>query len=995
MTSTIAPSPSFYQRLQEFLSTTRVGIDFGERAGGIAVVRDNEVLQAETFLDFHEATLEQRRTLRRRRRSRHAKKMRLARLRSWVLRQKLPNGERLPDPYSLMRDPAYMVQPGVYRKKGTDPKTSTSWIELAKRGKTDAAEFVRAVTLIFQKRGYKWDAIDLDEMPASKLKEFLLSARIPANDPTLRDQVRARIECLKSEPGSDEQTQKRKTSPDELEGCLQLACERGMQPARPRVAEHRSVKEADVRDVIEGFARSAGISDNQAARWKKELAGKRGLLNKVLRPARFDNRLKTGCSWCGKATPRKAKFRELAYRAAVNNLRVRDHSGSRPLRNDEKEPFFELWNMREDVPGAHAISERLSKKNCQKEMARQLHDLLTQENPPGRTSLCVDHLRMAANGKSMKDAGIAWQRIALRKAPNPCAERRDARVLHRLEQILFRSGLTGDAAWRFGPVAFINLEIPEPRTDRPAQSTQKERKLEGLKERLVAETNGCIYKVLGGCGGEMGKDHIYPRSRGGPDVQTNLVASCVFHNREKGIRTPFEWLTANNGPWRTFLQYLKGLRIHERKKRILMNETAEYPEGDPSPLARIGARPRQFFVAITKLFNKYRVSAPRLDYRVGQPLVQRIKGSETKFFRLSWFVKPDGAENFPFPRNRSSLFNHAEDAAIVACIPPYTWREQVFCHTAERQSSNGYMKPMPGLATPELAPDWAAYTTNRRSPLVHILGRYRVTWRTKFTNTTFSRDPETVHAPWFCEFKPIKNLERKHLKNIVSPAIRTQIEHIAASLGLMERGNIEEVVARQLARKAAKRSDIQKQLPRAAETIVAEYPIVRRTQVLRTKAGPFAKIVPSDGPARKVEITTPSEGVFIWRERKQNKLTTQISLVRPRPLQRFGIPRVDPAIPAGATVLGELRRHQMIWLKGAPDRPQGFYRVAQCRRKGVTIEMEEAVPAEILGRPGIMLDKIDPDQIPANRSGRVNFTLGKQALVEYFENNKKQNGRAG
>src|SRR5438045_4083171 len=90
--------------VEEFLSTLRLGVDFGEAAGGIALVRCNEILHAETFVDFHNTTLETRRTLRRGRRTRHSKKMRLARLRSWLLRQKLTDGSRLPDPYQIMWD---------------------------------------------------------------------------------------------------------------------------------------------------------------------------------------------------------------------------------------------------------------------------------------------------------------------------------------------------------------------------------------------------------------------------------------------------------------------------------------------------------------------------------------------------------------------------------------------------------------------------------------------------------------------------------------------------------------------------------------------------------------------------------------------------------------------------------------------------------------------------------------------------------------------------
>ena len=987
----IAASPLLQDRIKEFLSTTRMGIDFGEHAGGIAVIRGNEVLHAETFLDFHEASLEQRRMLRRGRRSRHAKKMRLARLRSWVLRQKLPDGRRLPDPYTLMRDPAYMVQPGLYKKTGIDPKTRGSWVEFAKNGKADAAGFVRALTLIFQKRGYKWDAIDLEEMSGSKLKEFLVSARIPSNDATLNGQVRARIEQFKSEPESSNRG-KKKVSAEELEACFQLACERGKQPAQPRVAEHRSVKESDLRAVIDGFVKSAGIPNVEANRWKKELAGERGLLNKVLRPARFDNRLKTGCSWCGKATPRKAKFRELAYRAAVNNLRIKENFRQRSLNDSEKQLFLNWWAEREKAPGADTIAKRLSKMNSQKEMARQLHDLLKNEKPNGRTSLCVDHLKMAAEGKTMKDAGLSWQSVAIRKAPNPCGERRDARVLRRCEQILFRPGQTGEAAWRFGFISFINLEIPEPDTEMAAKGTQKERKLESLRDRLAAETEGCIYKVLGGCSGEMDKDHIFPRSREGPDVQANLVASCVFHNKEKDNRTPFEWLSTSNGHWPFFSNYVKNLHISERKKKILLNETAEYPEGDPSPLARIGGRPRQFVVALTELFERYGVLAPRLDYQIGEPLVQRIKGRETKHFRFSWFVKSSGEENFSFPKNRASLFNHAEDAAILACIPPHTWRDRVLRHTADRPNWNGEMKPRPGLAIPDLAPDWAAYMKERSKPLLRILGFYPVTWKSKFADLTFWREPQK-DTPRLKAYKLVKNIGRKDFRNIASEAMRLQIESIADSVGADNKDSIVEALARKMAGDGSKRSAIEREMPHAEDKLNQEYPKARRVQVSSQKGGTTAVVSPSDGPARKVQIKPASEGVIVWQENVKNKVRTVISVLRPRPLQQFGTPRVDPPIPAGGNVLGQLRRHDIIWLKGEPDRPEGFYRVTKCQAGGVTLQPEEAVPAEVLRRTGIKLDKDTVDELADDENAKVNFTLAKQALVEYFANKRKQNGR--
>ena len=181
--------------------------------------------------------------------------------------------------------------------------------------------FVKALTLIFQKRGYKWDSIALNEMTDSKLKDFLTTARIPNND--LYADVRAQIK-RREDDANGAVRGKSKASPAELLGLLEKARSRQQQP---RQAEHRSVKVAELIEVIEGFGRSAGIPSATLERWQRELCGftskngkeKFGLLNKGLRPARFDNRLRTGCAWCGKPTPRKSEVRHVAYCAAVCN----------------------------------------------------------------------------------------------------------------------------------------------------------------------------------------------------------------------------------------------------------------------------------------------------------------------------------------------------------------------------------------------------------------------------------------------------------------------------------------------------------------------------------------------------------------------------------------------------------------------------------------------------------------------------------------------------
>ncbi len=257
-------NPKLQERINGFLPLVRVGVDFGEGAGGIAVVEGRTILHAETYVDFHETTLEQRRQLRRGRRTRHAKKMRLARLRSWILRQRLPDGSRLPDPYRVMSDPRFHVQPEVFRSPGRHPAGAPSWVALAREGKADVDGFVKALTLIFQKRGYKWDAIELAEMTDSKLKDFLSTARVPTDQ--LRNEIRGQIKRREDDPENPVRG-KNKVSPEELHRLLDEARQR---PRQPRQAEHRDVKAADLGEVIDGFGKSAHLPEALTERPRRD-----------------------------------------------------------------------------------------------------------------------------------------------------------------------------------------------------------------------------------------------------------------------------------------------------------------------------------------------------------------------------------------------------------------------------------------------------------------------------------------------------------------------------------------------------------------------------------------------------------------------------------------------------------------------------------------------------------------------------------------------------
>lgn len=992
--------PRLQEHLATFLPSIRLGIDFGESAGGIALVRENEILHAETYVDFHNSDLEQRRQLRRGRRTRRAKKMRLARLRSWVLRQKLPDGTRLPDPYVVMRDPKFHVQPGVFKTKtpGRDSATVPSWIDLAKQGKVNASGFVRALTLIFQKRGFKWDAIELAKMTDEKMKDFLKTARVPSDN--LAGDIREEIQRRRQDPDSSVRG-KKKVSPDELLALLEQARERRPQP---RVAEHRSVKEADLRSAVEGFGNSINLTKATIQRWQRELSG---LLNKVLRPARFENRLRTGCAWCGKPTPRKSKVREVAYEAAVRNLRVREGRSIRPLKPEELAAFTRWWRLRgqagesqqggseqkrsrkdhsQAIPKLKGIQSYLKKLGAQEQMARQIFDLLWNEKPQGRASLCQQHLIEAAQGRTMKDVVGEWHKVKVRKAPNPCREQHDTRVLHRLEQILFRPGKKGPDAWRYGPVQFITLEVPKPQTEQARRGEQKLRKPESFMERLRKETDGvCMYCDSSPPRPAEDKDHIFPQSRGGPDVWDNLVPVCRSCNMEKGNRTPFEWIGADGERWRRFTERVEGLaargvrieredgkketvRISERKRALLISQDAEYPD-NPTPLAHAGARPRQFVVALRKLFEDRGVTAPSVNFESGVPFVQRIDGRTTFQLRKSWLKKANGSDNFP-KKNEWDLLNHAQDAALIAACPPHTWRDLIFTHSAERPVWDGSWKQIPGLAIPALAPDWAEYLERRTWPLVKVLGRYPVSWKRKFADLTFSQNPDSVDDKRLVQYLLIADMphsgkgpnDKRHPAEteIVNHALDKKFRAVATALGLKKKQTIPE------------------------KSLQEEFPGIRHVKVRKQRGGRLVRVKPKDGPPRKVEIKGASEAAVFWVANDDPLRDLRISVRWPVILGAMNVPRYEPSIPADARILATWSRYQLVRLGPEVTQKVGFYRVKEFDDSSVTVLPENAVPDALAKRLNLKRQETE-QETPEGSSPSQEIKLGKTLLMRYFQ----------
>lgn len=951
-------------RIKHFIDSTRVGLDLGEWTGGIAVVRGNEIVHAETYLDFHKQTIEDRRQLRRGRRTRNARRKRLARLRSWILRHKLPDGTRLPDPYNVMHSEEFWTKPDGYRKKGKDPVKAVDWIEKARRGQVAPEGFVRALTIIFRKRGYSWDGIDIHDMTDAELKEFLDTARVPKGS---SEYVQQAIDLRRSDPKNPLRG-KKKITPEELEKALNDSMRR---ERKPRTAEHRQVRLGDIEDVVRGFGNYIGLPAQEQKTWITQL---QKLLDKPVRKARFQNRIKITCAWCGKPTPRKSKVREISYLAAVNNLRTTDETGIKRKLNDEEIRVFVNWWNAEKRPGITKIKSTMKKMGIEQDMANQLYDLLRNDNPKGRASLCRKHLEDAANGKTMKDAGIDWHTAKNRKLSNPSREQHDRRILDRLEKILFVPGEKGAAAWRHGEVKFITLEVPMPQTKKSKKGKRPERQKLTLKERLFNEIGGvCLYTGTPLVLENVEIEHVFPSGRGGPDLTENFTVTTREINKVKADRTPYEWLGGDPKKWAEYRRRVENIKLpkqelKDRKHDILLNEKDHYPD-NPTPLARAGARYRQFVTEISALFRKYGVAPPTLEYKSGVPHIQKAAGLDTSRLRESWRLHSDGSENFP-EKDRFNLFNHAQDAALVAALPPHTWRPVIWrknrIELPPEEPGGEPRTAWPFAVTTLLAPDWAAFDQKRTRPVTRIIGNYNITWSKSFADQNFYKiySTDVSHYSNLTKRYPITKY-KVGKTTLADPHLQNKIERIARAEGIPQGKEL---------------------TPEAIEQLGPEnYRPRNPTRKGNPLGGLLCIVRPEDGPPRLMQFKGVSEGCLVWKTRKGKKETLHLSRLRPKALQKLGVPRIDPPLEKGAEVVGQLFKYQVLYLPEKKNFPEGFYIVKEFGKSGVEVFPEWYYPSTLLSNSE---RKDRPESISERK-------LGKTELAGYFENRKKEKGKNG
>ncbi|MEM3180926.1 MAG: HNH endonuclease domain-containing protein [Candidatus Micrarchaeaceae archaeon] len=776
------------ERIKEFNSAFKLGIDLGTKTGGVALVKDNNVLFAKTFLDFHNETLKERRERRRNRRSRLAKKKRIARLRSWVLRQKVA-GKQLPDPYDLKIK--NMVLSKLLKEKGIsgeDKKNVSNWSEVVIKGYDTSPEaFVKALTLIFKKRGqlYEEMADHIKDMTDEQLKSYIESLKVITNE--AKD---ALIEEINLRQSIAENGRLIRTYSTLQEKIKEIADESEHSKSK---AKDRKQREAEIKQLVEAFCKANNIDDKTCQKWISDLAG---LLNKPVRKARFLNRIVIRCNICDKITPKKSRkdIRPLLYGLAVINF---IKAGRLEPNEDLKKEFNTLYDEAgyirqkiinnekmsdEEKKDKRAILNRLKKyinkdlreyekkraTDKQKEMLDQIKSLLF-DKLTGRSKYCKKHLEEQANGIDI-EKGYHGQ-LHKRYGRNFAQQNHDKRVINLIEQLFFNENETLANEIKNNDIRYITIEAPKPNTKRTKKGEVTKKDTRTIKEKLFEEQVGeqgtiCIYTGQSLSKDEIEKyekDHIFPESRGGPSIRDNLVLTTKEINVEKGDRTPWEWLHEDSSKWEAFksrveMLYKKG-RITERKKELLLNKSNEFPGDNPTELARVSARINSFILEINKMLKKHGLPEAQTLFERGKPIVQVVRGEETQKLRRQWHAENEG---FIPLKDRAYSFNHAEDAAIAASMPPNFWRLQIYRYKWSFPDG----KERPDFALPDIAPHWSAFVESRKEPIICVLGKTKYSWKRSIIN-------ETIYKP-FNERSYYKSINKRDLKS-ASKAIKDEV----------------------------------------------------------------------------------------------------------------------------------------------------------------------------------------------------------------------------
>ncbi len=148
-------------------------------------------------------------------------------------------------------------------------------------------------------------------------------------------------------------------------------------------------------------------------------------------------------------------------------------------------------------------------------------------------------------------------------------------------------------------------------------------------------------------------DHILPYSRSFDDSKNNKALVFTWENRDKGNRTPFEYLGTDADSWHWFEEHIKSLKLTQAKRQRLLRKNFE---GD----AQNEFRDRNLNDTryASRFFKSYVDACLKLENPLSKAGAVSVNGALTSFLRARWGLLKNRSEN-----DR----HHAMDAVVIAC----------------------------------------------------------------------------------------------------------------------------------------------------------------------------------------------------------------------------------------------------------------------------------------------------------------------------------------
>lgn len=182
-------------------------------------------------------------------------------------------------------------------------------------------------------------------------------------------------------------------------------------------------------------------------------------------------------------------------------------------------------------------------------------------------------------------------------------------------------------------------------------------------------------------------DHALPYSRSFDDSRNNKVLVLSRENREKGNRTPYEYLDgANESPrWRTFIAFVEGNPNYRlaKKQRLLRKH---FGEDEAKAFSERNLTDTRY---VCRFFKNYVERYLKLAEGSDAKRCVVVSGQLTAFLRARWGLNKIRGE---------SDRHHALDAAVVAaCTPAMVKRLSDYARRRELdQVRAGYIDPETG-----------------------------------------------------------------------------------------------------------------------------------------------------------------------------------------------------------------------------------------------------------------------------------------------------------